>query len=219
MAGGPPVFAVVPRAFPGATIACLGTGPSLTRADVEACLAAHVRMIAINDAYTIAPEADVLFAADRQWWTWHRGAPLFAGPKYTLERLGEAWPGVRRLRRAASGGLTPAPDALTTGHSSGFSAINLAVHLGAARIVLLGYDMRTDPDPTREHTGDHFFGAHPNKSTPPFRQAIPMFDTLVAPLALAGVAIVNCSRRTAITAFPIAALEAVLAGELLEARP
>jgi len=205
---GPPQYATVPRAFPGATIVCVGTGPSLRRADVDACLAAECRVVAINDAYREIPEADVLFAADRKWYDWHQGAPDFTRPKYCLERTPYA--SVRSLRRTGHGGLELAPDGLRTGYTSGYSAINLAVHLGAARILLLGYDMQRGP-----RGEGHAFGEHRDGTVPPFDMARTAFALLVDPLEALGVAVVNVSRVSSISAFPRAALEDVLPREVL----
>lgn len=190
---------VVPRLWPNATIVCLATGPSLTRADVDAC--AGLRRIAINDAYRLAPQADVLYACDQKWWYWHKGAPGFAGLKFALDPRAKSWPGLTVLQNTGTKGLELKPTGLRTGHNSGYQAINLAVHLGASRIVLLGYDMK----------GDHFFGAHPDNTRPPFALCLKAFEALVAPLAAAGVSVVNATRSTALTCFPRVPLESVLA--------
>ena len=98
--------------------------------------------------------------------------------------------------RGADGGLSTDPGALRSGGHSGFQAINLAVHLGASRIVLLGYD--TQPTGGR----DHYFGAHPHGYKMPFDMFRWLFPSIVAPLEALGVAIVNCSRETALDCFP-----------------
>jgi len=186
-------FATVPRLFAGQTIACLGTGPSLCLEDVERLFRAGARLIAVNDAYTLAPTwMAALYAADAKWWRWHRGAPSCPGLKYTIEPQPDTWPELQVLRNTGREGLESDPSGLRTGHNSGYQAINLAVHLGAARIVLLGYDLQ----------GRHFFGEHPDRTVPPFQAARRAFETLVAPLAAIGVPIVNCSRATTLTAFP-----------------
>jgi len=192
-------IASVPREFPGETIACLGTGPSLCAADVDS-LRGVARVIAINDAYLLAPWADILYAADERWWRWHSGAPHFGGTRYGIEPQRLTWPGLRVLRNTGRTGLEQQPDGLRTGSTSGYQAINLAVHLGAARIVLLGYDLQ----------GRHFFGEHPNKTVPPFAAARHAFESLVAPLAALGVPVINASRDTTLTAFPRATLAAAL---------
>ena len=53
----------VPKLWPNSTVVCIGTGPSLTQADVDLCCS-QARVIAVNDAYRMAPLADVLYAAD-----------------------------------------------------------------------------------------------------------------------------------------------------------
>lgn len=187
----------VPRLWPNETVVCVGTGPSLTQADVDLCRE-RARVIVVNDAYRLAPWAEVLYAADDKWWAWHKGAPDFAGLKYTIAPTRRAWPGLVALRNTGPHGLERDPSGLRTGFNSGYQAINLAVHLGAARVVLLGYDM----------TGDHYFGSHPDKTRPPFVPCLKAFATLRDPLAEAGVTVVNATRRTALTTFPCIVIEA-----------
>jgi hypothetical protein len=112
---------------------------------------------------------------------------------------------VQVLQNTGTDGLELAPTGLRTGINSGYQALNLAVHLGADRILLLGYDM--GPDGTR----DHWFGEHPDCQPSPYAQMREYFETLVAPLAELGISVINCSRRTALTAFPCVPLEQELA--------
>lgn len=190
----------VPRAFPGATFVLLGGGPSLTQADVDAVRGRAI-VVAVNDAYKLAPWADVLYACDAKWWRWHGGVPSFAGPKYALDRNAR-FPGVAVLRNTGTRGLELDPTGLRTGRNSGYQAINLAVHLGAKRIVLLGYDMQPTPSGKT-----HWFGDHPDRIPSPYRLMRQEFDSIAKPLRDAGVDVVNCSRRTALEAFPTGKLE------------
>lgn len=204
----------VPRQFPNATIVCLGAGPSLIADDVDACRG-KVPVIAINDAIRLAPWADVLYAADSDWWRAYGGVPTFAGLKYGIvnpSRQKDQWPAdVQVLRFAGYDGLAADPSGLMAGfrggQNSGYQAIGLAVHFGASRIVLLGYDMQADGDRT------HFFGTHPAalRKASPYRLMARSFDGLVAPLQQLGITVVNGSRVSALTAFPRAALTDVLA--------
>jgi len=194
-----PSSPAVPKLWPQGTIVCLGSGPSLTRADVDFCRG-KARVIAVNDAYRLAPFADVLYACDAKFWRWHKGVPNFAGLKYTLDRS-VGYPDVVVLQNTGQTGLELNPTGLRTGYTSGYQALNLAVHLGASRIVLLGYDFQ----------GDHFFGSHPDQTKPPFQVCLKQFPTLVAPLAAAGVTVINATRTTALTTFPRVPLEDVFA--------
>ena len=195
----------VPALFPGGLVVCLGGGPSLTAEDVAAVRKRAPGVIAINDAYKLAPWADVLYAADAKWWNWHQGVPSFAGRKYTLQADAAKWPGVQVLQNTGERGLEARPTGLKTGRNSGYQAINLAVHLGASRVLLLGYDMGPDPQGKT-----HWFGDHPDKSPSPYAIFIERFTDLVVPLRQLGVEVINCSRRTALTVFPQQTLEEAL---------
>jgi hypothetical protein len=198
---------------PGGTVVCLGSGPSLTVADVEYVRDKADIVIAVNDALRLAPWAPVLYACDAKWWYWHakdEWVTSFRGLKYALDPGAKRYPGVQVLRNTGDRGLELDPTALRAGRNSGYQAINLAVHLGARRVILLGYDMRGGG-------GAHFFGAHPDGSKPPYSICLSRFQTLVEPLAAAGVEVVNCTPRSALTAFPCAPLREVLVAPLVEA--
>jgi hypothetical protein len=111
------------------------------------------------------------------------------------------------LRNTGPDGLETDPTGLRAGKNGGYQAINLAVHLGATRILLLGYDMSLSADGR-----SHWFGEHPPtvRDYSPYAEMRDLFETLRQPLALAGVEVWNCSRRTALTAFPVVELEHAL---------
>jgi len=198
----------VARSWAGQTVVCLGSGPSLTADDAAYCRG-RAKVIAVKDAVRLAPFADALYACGAdysEWWT--RVGPTladFAGLRYTLDPLASAW-GATVLEATGVEGLELQPSGLRTGRNSGYQAINLAVHLGASRIVLLGYDLQRASDGT-----DHYFGDHPHGRKPPFEEFRPWYATLVAPLAALGIPIVNASRRTALDCFPCQPLGEALA--------
>ncbi len=212
----PPVAAVkaapsitVPRLWPNSTIVCVATGPSVTAEDVDYCCD-KAKVIAINDAYKLALWADVLYACDAKWWRWahtdkgrHPTFAQFKGLKYGLMAGVGQWPGVQRLKHTGADGLERHPAAIRHGSNSGYQAINLAMHFGAKRILLLGYDMGA--------TGrKHFHGNHPDGSAPPFASCLRHFATLVSPLKAAGVEVINCTRKTALTVFPQMSIQQAL---------
>jgi len=202
-----PTHATVPRLWPGETVVCLGTGPSLTRADVEACQG-RAKVIAIKHAIAWAPWADAIYSCGQdsgQWWQ-RTGPSLvdYSGLRYTLDPAAAPWAQV--LKNTGFLGLESDPSGLRTGKNSGYQAINLAAHLGAARIVLLGYDMQPNAKDQ-----DHFFGQHWHKSRVPFRAFVELFASLVAPLEALGIRILNASRATALTCFPRVTLQEALA--------
>lgn len=209
-----PAYWTIPPLWSGETVVCVGGGPSLTPEDVALCRG-RARVIVINNAYQLAPWADLLFAVGLysglpSWWTHYPDAVTFPGLKVTMDPdIVHTHPEIKLVRRAPGNegaiGLSLDPTMLCHGYNGGYSAINLAVLLGAARILLLGYDMQHDAG---RH---HWHPDHPKWQPPPFTDWLLAFDTLVAPLAAVGVTVRNCSRATALRAFPC--------GPLLEALP
>lgn len=207
-AWGPLVSAIsVPRLWPDSTVVLLATGPSLTQADVDYCRdKAHV--IAINDAYKLAPWAEILYGCDRRWWLAHPDTTAFAGEKYGLQPV-KGRGDIRILRNTGPTGLELDPTGLKTGRNSGYQAIGLAVHLGAKQIVLLGYDMRRGKDGKT-----HFFGEHKWPGAPPFQTFLTSFSTLEHPLKDRGIDVVNCTPGSALNAFRHATLRDTIRAEV-----
>ncbi|MCH8999187.1 MAG: hypothetical protein IID48_13140 [Proteobacteria bacterium] len=201
----------VPRLWPGSTIACLGGGPSLSRHQVDR-LRGRARVIAVNDAYKLAPWAEVLYACDWRWWLKHGGVPDFAGLKVTLSNSRghlDAYPDIEIVENTGTEGLERDPRGLRTGRNGGYQAINLAVHLGAKRVLLLGYDMKAD---ARGRT--HWFGDHadwPTRAGVFSGVMLPQFAKLAGELEALGVAVVNCTLDSALDVFAKVPLEQALA--------
>lgn len=215
----------VPRLWPGETLAILASGPSLTQEQASVCRG-RVRTIAINDSYLLAPWADLHYFCDAKWYDWHckfespaqalfgreRAMALFhgfQGLRVTLEptaAVRQHEPALKVLRNDSAPkdgkprpeGLCREPDGLRTGRNSGFQAINLAVHCGVGRILLLGYDMRATGGKT------HWFGEHPRPTGAAIygHTFLPAFASLVAPLQELGAEVVNCTPGSALTDFP-----------------
>lgn len=198
-------YATVPKLFPGGTVVCFASGPSLTAEDVEYCRGKVDGAIAINTTYQLVPWASCIYAADWIWWSWHKGVPGFTGLKYTLDRQAVRWPGVQLLQKTGTDGLEHKPNGLRTGRNSGYQAINVAYHMGAKRVILIGYDMQVG-----DNGKAHWHKNHPVHRNSPFNIFVKMFDSLVGPLGKSGVEVINCTRSTALKAFPRADLHEVL---------
>jgi hypothetical protein len=206
-----------PELWPGATFVCIAGGPSLTPAMVEAVQdrvenGSKVRVIAVNNAYALAPWADVLYFCDCKWWQWHHKKVgdwkgLIVRLDGGLYNFGD--PRLKVMRNVETSGLCAARDGLNTGRNSGYQAINLAVHLGAKRIVLLGYDMHAPLVNGRPKS--HWFGDHPGGTSPSvYSQMLPWFETLVKPLAERGIEVVNATPGSKIGCFPKKSLQDAL---------
>jgi hypothetical protein len=176
--------------WPGATVALLGGGPSLTPEKVEH-VRARCRIIAINRAYRLVPEADWLHAADKWWWEEHPDALAFKGIKTTCEAGVD--PRVIFIRPSGIWGFEEDPSRVKTGLCSGYQAIQFAVRSGAERILLLGYDGH----------GRNWHEGYARPSVDYARHCVTEYRKLPPLLAERGVEMLNCSPGSIYDAFPI----------------
>lgn len=196
----------------GETCAIIASGPSLEEKDVE-FVKGKARCIVVNDNYRLAPWADILYAADTNWWDWHNGAPGFKGVKATVSQSAAKKYGLRWLRYndPDKPGLELEDSTCIrtgyTGGNSGLQAINVAAHLGVERIVLLGFDMKSNG-------ANHWFGEHPNHTpgakTDKYLRFRKATAQTVPDLKAAGIEVINCTRDTALECFPRQELRDVL---------
>jgi hypothetical protein len=147
------------------TIGICASGPSLTFSDCD-YLKDHVdELIVVNDTWRMVT-ADHLYAADTHWWLRHASDINcgFSGKRWSCQTQGKTnWGSscaeeldVNLLNiKTYGGGLSTVPNTIIGGGNSGYQAIGLSLHLGATRVILLGYDM------TWTAGKAHWFGMHP----------------------------------------------------------
>lgn len=200
------------------------TGPSLTRDVAAHCRAAQRRgwqVLAVNDAWRMVPSAEALYAHDTAWWSHHKGAPGFAGARWSATSDLAARDGKRELAKAYGinlvhgsfgAGFSHGPGIHYGGDDheqschSGFQAVNLALLWGARRIVLVGFDLR------KVEGRSHFFGDHPrtmNFASPYARFAAALANA--RPTLPAGVDLINATPGSALKAYPMMTLRDALA--------
>lgn len=216
-------FSAVAPSWKGQTFCCIAGGASLSQGQVDLVRDAGIKTIAINDAYLLAPWADICFFADFEWWGWQTNG--IAKPGFTAEQVRERFasfvgqkcsvsnsgsgitdPAVHFLKTSGDLGLSLDPRSLYTGRNSGWMAINLAVHAGGKTGLLLGYDLHGVPGKS------HWFGEHPRKPVAQevydkYRMAFAMGEN---PLKNAGVRIINCTPGSMLNSFEKMDLAAAL---------
>ena len=182
----------------GYTAVCIAGGASLTQDQVDLCKGHKV--IAINDAYKLAPWADILYACDSQWWGWHNGVPTFRGYKLTHQQDAvnlQTYPGIDYIMSDGKSGFSGRQDRIRHGSNGGYQALHIALSMGASRIILLGYDMHAN-------TGkSHWFGEHPTGKQRDSRYAewIKEFSALEIVGRQRGQEIINCTPNSALDCF------------------
>ena len=77
-------------------VVCVASGPSLIQEDIEYCKG-KAKIYVVNDCHKIAPFADLLYAADTQWWEYYNGVPDFNGEKWTVSHEAHLKFGINRI--------------------------------------------------------------------------------------------------------------------------
>lgn len=193
-----------PELWPGRTVYILGGGPSLQDVDVERLR--EQRVIAVNNAYKIAPWADVVYFQDCSWYSWHyKSLDDFPGLKVTTCIKTKDDPRVLTLRRGHRSRLDDRPGFLFRGNNSGFGAITLAIKFGAKKIILFGYDMKMVNGNHNWHT-EHIRKV-PNKVYQD--QFLRFYELLSMQLPETDVEVINATPGSALGYFPIVTPEEV----------
>ncbi len=196
----------------GDTVVCIASGPSLTQEDVDYCRG-KARVLVINDNYRLALWADMLYAGDKRWWDYHwdkvRDLPCHKVSQDSNGKTGKIQHDVFVFHGIPGYTLSTEQGTLHWGGNSGFQAIQVAYQLGCRKVLLLGYDMCLGPNGEKHWFGDHPHGTGLNQSSPyeMFRQG---YKVAAAQAPQIGLALINCSRETAIKEIPRAALRKVL---------
>lgn len=123
------------------TSICIATGSSLTADDVDYCRGKGHKIYAVKEARFLCPDADVLYAADWDWWDFNKGCPEFTGEKWTCAQESAKKYGLNYIAPKPNIDWSEEQGIVATGGNSGFQTLNLAVLHGADRVILLGYDM------------------------------------------------------------------------------
>lgn len=190
----------------GATVFILGGGPSLSKMDLSSLESR--RVIGVNDAFKLKSGlVDICWFTDCRWHKWNKDTlPLFKGLIVSGSPCKCVLPGVLKLKRWDKIGLTTDPSQVYWNKSSGASAINLALHLGASKVVLLGFDMKMGSSGHNWHSNHK----HVPRSTVYQHLFLPPFEKIAKDAKVLGLEIVNATPGSALDVFPKVNLLTVL---------
>ena len=198
-------FVKVEPIWKGETAFIVGGGPSLANFNFDKLQ--YKKTIIINKAIQFYPKADILYWTDARVYHWYKkDIDNFRGDKYTIKPF-DVPKDVKALRNTGKHGLEYDPTGVRHGNNSGYAAINLAVHLGVKRIVLLGFDMGNQGNQS------HFHDGYPVKVTQNKTYELtmaPMFLSLVEPLRKKKIEIINANPQSKLNCFPKMNLEKAL---------
>lgn len=198
----------IPKLWNGGQVFVLGGGPSLLDEDLSLIYDKHV--IGVNDAFKLGDWVDVSWSTDCEWLKWNE-VPLanFPGVVLTGTQCKCVHPRAVRVKRKNQNGLYPGPEQVYWNKNSGASAINLAYHLGATEVILLGFDMKL-----RE--GKHNW--HDNhkrvpRSTIYQNLFLKPFDNIAVDAQRLGLSVINATSDTDLLVFPRKSLLEVIHGQ------
>lgn len=180
------------KPWAGKAVVIIASGPSLTANDCALIEASGLPTIAVNSSWRLARFADVIYAGDEAWWGAYGHEVDIPAEKWTCSRQAAA-----KHRINHHNVVGP--------YNSAARAAQFAVERGASRVILLGVDC------SLKH-GIHWHGAH-TKTKNPDQQKIKRWHKQfgVVKRMARETEIINCSRYTELTCFPVRDLESVLA--------
>lgn len=169
--------------------ALIAPGPSARAEDVARAHAAGYRIGAVGNGFELAPMAEFIAATDAAWWRRYPKTKVSGAALYCMLDT----PGVEMVTIPALGGPV----------NSGVLGLEIAKRSGAARILLLGFDMH----------GTHFFGKYTNglRNTDELKRGQHLKQYAAWAKLNRAVEVINCTAGSALTCFPMADLDACLA--------
>lgn len=214
----------VPRVWEGEQCVIIGGGPSVIRQfnipenlvnDVYqgrkkvSCYSPYLEpihnqhVIAVNMAYRLGPWVDWMFFGDDSFWRdEQKELRSFKGLKISCAKKVTNNPEVKALKRDQSKpyGITTDPTKIMFNNNSGSGAINLAVHTGVKRIILLGFDMSMN-DVNNQHW-HKFYSTEPTFLKSTYRTQCYGFDAMVQDLKKLDIEVLNCNPESKVEGFP-----------------
>ena len=173
-------------------------------------------IIGVNMAFRLGTWVDFCFFGDDGWFRDNRselaafpGIKVSCAPMFSKREFDYTSEGIKYLAQDQSKlcGISDSPYTVSWNTNSGAAAISLAVHLGATKIVLLGFDMKMN-EAGQSHWHQEY-QMDPGKRAV-FPRHLRGFPPIAEEAKMKGVRIINASPDSTIDVFPKMTVEAVL---------
>lgn len=171
-------------------------------------------VIGVNAAFKIGSWIDYIYFLDKDFMLTYR--PCLAGAGFSSKTVSalpysqlESW--CNTVKGSPINGICAVPDTIAYNHNSGAGAINLAYHLGAKRIVLIGFDMKVIDN--KQHFHGEYINSkleRPAEDKMTFSKGMLAFPAIANDAEILGVEIINTSMDSALDMFEKIPLEDVL---------
>ena len=194
----------------GEDVYVLGGGPSV-RSFPLSRLTRPVKVVGCNDAYLFGEDVvDVLTFGDLKWYNHHKQKPAFfafQNPKITNHPRLKDEQGIIWAPREQHGFHL---SALGWNGNTGSMAINIALLLGAARVLLVGFDMALGPD-GKGHWHKHELDSPQEHHYTRYKEEIERTASDISK-KWPGVTIINLNPLSTMSTFPKMAWEEAVGG-------
>lgn len=170
------------------------------------------KVIAVNAAFKIGSWFDYIYFMDKDFMLTYRTC-LHQFPNKVVSPLnyteGESWCNTVKANQQI--GICAVPDIVAYNHNSGAGAINLAYHLGAKKIVLIGFDMKLTDSKLHFH-GEYLNSKliRPKEKDTGFSKQMIAFPAIKNDADILGIEIINTSMESALDMFEKKPLEELL---------
>lgn len=204
----------------GKTVVCIGTGPSLTRAQIEIAIKKKYVLFGCNNAFTICPELDLLYGCNLEWWqTFYNHVCGLRASLWTTNAAAAIKYALNWVAERNAPGLSVDPEYIHHGHGGGYSIVSLAHRFKAERVILLGYDCKYADDYNAAakfpgSTPRHFFGEYPasmqhwpSVALNDKGEHVGMIELYRSIARQAALEVINATPDSAIDAFPLIPIE------------
>lgn len=146
----------IPKMWDNEPCYIIGGGWSLKGFDVSVLKGKNI--IGVNNAFKLADFITFCWFGDFQWYGWNladitmrRLKSSFSTSFVSCHNKFENHPFIYHVERTGGCGINTKENKVRWNYCSGFSAINFAYHLGANPIILLGFDMKPNPNNPKDN--------------------------------------------------------------------
>lgn len=196
----------------GRTVFVIGGGPSINQQDLS--LLKNKKIVCINTAYKIFPDAMCLYWADTSWiennidsvklhkakYKFH--SKFHLSSQYLSNENACGIGGSILLRRTGDTGIDPNIDHVR-GNNSGAHVLNLLHNAKVRKIVLLGYDMKITDSKSHWHQETKL----PIRPDTYCNLFIPSIMSMAQQLKSSGIEVINTSMKSELKCFKKMKLE------------
>jgi hypothetical protein len=204
-------FEKVEKIWDNGTAFIIGGGPSLRDFDFTPL---HNRnIIGCNCAFMLGEWVDICWFGDSMWFDQNRVLLAhFPGLKYHCCHRHKDRPDTFRIARGKPEGIETDPYKVSWNNNTGASAINLAYHLGARKVILLGFDMKFGSD--KENNWHNYYErlevSKRGDDWYPYDRFLRSFIQIQKDAQKLDLEILNATPDSALTLFPMISFEEAL---------